>query len=131
MRAIVDMQLYEKETGRKLQTPQLNLYIIGAPHRRQDTTTISRYREVLRRAFLRADILPPIREAIDIAGYFINPTSTDMDNLICALFRALDKYAPKGHNIGLMRDDSLIQRVNMAKMEINKKEAGAIMRAAA
>lgn len=132
MRVIAGMEYTVKEAGklRKRHVPLLQLYIFGAPHRRQDTTTISRYRECLRQAFLGADILPPIREPIDLGGYFINPTSTDMDNLICALFRALDKYAPRGHNIGLMKDDSLIQRVNMAPIVINQKGEGARMRAA-
>lgn len=117
----VEYEDRERDGSRRL-TPLLRLYIEDAPHRRQNGCTISQYRECLRTALIKANILPPIREPIDLCVYFINPTSVDLDNLICALFRALDRYKKGGMNVGLMEDDSLIQTVQMAKVLINPRE---------
>lgn len=110
---------------RLLFTPLLHLYIEDAPHRRMHIDIIAQFREILRRALLAADILLPLQEPFDLDVTWINPTSTDLGNSYLALEQAFDKYAPRGQNIGLCTDDSLIQEVRMRKMYINAKGEGA------
>lgn len=109
--------------GSKRLTPLLRFYIQDAPHRRMEIAVIQQYREVLRVACLNAGILLPISEPIDLSVYFINPTSPDLGNSYLALEQALDRYAPRGVNLGLLADDSLIQAAEMKKMWVNLKQA--------
>lgn len=122
----------QDENGALMLFPTLRLFIENAPHRRMDPEIISQYRKALREAFLANDILPPIRGYFDLWVTFINPTSPDLDNLIGALFRALDRYAPPPHfnNMGLTEDDSRIAHVTMGIMWMNQKDVGAIQPAA-
>lgn len=93
--------------------PLLELYVFGAPHRRQHVEVIQKYRDRIIEAAEAAKIHYPIDKSIDLSVLFIDPTSTDLDNLITALYRALDGKALK--KIGLLKDDGLIQKVTMAK----------------
>ncbi len=70
--------------------PLLRLYIHGAPHRRQHVKVIHRYRDELVAAGRAAGLRLPIRDPIDLTVTFINPCSPDLDNLITALYRAVD-----------------------------------------
>jgi Holliday junction resolvase RusA-like endonuclease len=87
--------------------PTLRIFVHGAPHRRQHIQVIERYRKELMVAMKAAKIRTPIRCDIDLWVLFIDPCSCDLDNLIAALYRAMD-----GH---VLVDDSLIQHVEMSK----------------
>lgn len=93
--------------------PLLELFIFGAPHRRQHTAVLQKYRDTIIEAAKAAGIKYPIKDQIDLSVLFIHPTSTDLDNLITALYRALDAKSLK--KAGLLADDGLIQKVSMAK----------------
>lgn len=60
-----------------------------------------------------AAVSMPIDEPIDLMVSFINPSSPDLDNLIMALFRALDGKTLRGN--GILSDDGLIHKVTMSK----------------
>jgi Holliday junction resolvase RusA-like endonuclease len=98
---------------RKAFPPVLSLVIYGAPHRRMHHAVITQYRGFLRDALTSADVSMPIDEPIDLMVSFINPSSPDLDNLIMALFRALDGKTLRGN--GILSDDGLIQKVTMTK----------------
>jgi Holliday junction resolvase RusA-like endonuclease len=98
---------------RKAFPPVLSLVIYDAPHRRMHHAVITQYRGFLRDALTSADVSMPIDEPIDLMVSFINPSSPDLDNLIMALFRALDGKTLKGR--GILSDDGLIQKVTMSK----------------
>ncbi len=85
--------------------PLLRMFIHGAPHRRQHIRVIKQYREVLRAAFHEIGMQTPYGGLIDIAVLFVNPTSPDYDNLLMALFQALDG---KTLGRGVLKDDSQI-----------------------
>lgn len=85
--------------------PLIRMYIHGAPHRRQHIRVIKAYREVLREAFHKIGMITPIEELIDLSVVFVNPTSPDYDNLLTALFQALDG-ATLGK--GVLKDDSQV-----------------------
>lgn len=97
-----------------LHPPLLTMFVHGAPHRRIDNAVINQYRVALMVAAKKAGIHPPIDIAIDLDVYFIDPTSPDLDNLITALYRALDGRVTS--KPGVIADDSLIQRVRMSKL---------------
>lgn len=78
------------EMDRSRPTPRLRLYIHDAPHRRQHVQTIQRYRAVLVDGARAADIKIPIDYPLELSALFVNPCSPDLDNLIAALWRALD-----------------------------------------
>lgn len=85
--------------------PLLRMFIHGAPHRRMHIRVIKQYREVLRAAFHEAGFETPYVGLIDLSLFFINPTSPDYDNLLTALYQALDG-ATLGK--GVLRDDSQV-----------------------
>lgn len=93
--------------------PLLELYIFGAPHRRQHLAVLQAYRDGIIEAADAAKINYPIDKPLDLSVLFINPSSTDLDNLITALYRALDGKSLKKPS--LLVDDGLIQKVTMAK----------------
>jgi Holliday junction resolvase RusA-like endonuclease len=97
-----------------LHPPLLTMFVHGAPHRRIDNAVINQYRVALIAAARQAKIEIPIDMAIDLDVYFIDPTSPDLDNLITALYRALDGRVTS--RPGVIADDSLIQRVRMSKL---------------
>jgi len=95
--------------------PLLRMFIHGAPHRRQHRAVIKQYREVLRAAFHKIGLTTPYPGLIDLAILFVNPTSPDYDNLLTALFQALDGKALGGK--GILKDDSQIFTIQrMAKL---------------
>lgn len=93
--------------------PLLSLVIYDAPHRRMHHAMITQYRGFLREAMAEAGVGMPISYPIDLQVNFVNPSSPDLDNLIMALFRALDGKTLKGN--GILADDGLIQKVTMTK----------------
>jgi Holliday junction resolvase RusA-like endonuclease len=98
---------------RKEFPPVLSLIIYDAPHRRMHHAVITQYRGFLREAMAEAGIGMPINYPIDLQVNFVNPSSPDLDNLIMALFRAMDGKTLKG--LGILSDDGLIQKVTAMK----------------
>lgn len=86
--------------------PILRLVVYDAPHRRMHYKIIQQYREFLRKACDAAGIETPIDHPIDLYVNFVNPTSPDSDNLLTALYRALDGKTMRGP--GILIDDGLI-----------------------
>lgn len=93
--------------------PIISLIIYDAPHRRMHRAVITQYREFLRQALLDAGVGMPINYPIDLQVNFVNPSSPDLDNLLMALFQAVDGKTLKGN--GILEDDGLIQKVTMVK----------------
>ena len=84
----------------------LRVYVHGAPHRRQHREVLRRYREEIWRAAEAAGIADQIAHPITLSATFIDPTGPDLDNLVTALFQALDGKCGKGP--ALLRDDRQI-----------------------
>lgn len=109
--------------------PLLRLTIHGAPHRRTTAPgplatpkeyrvaalTLDAYRIALVFAGRRAGVFKPIDVPIDLELTYIEPTSTDMDNLYVAFCQAADGGKIPGRK-ALLHDDSLIQKVTMQKL---------------
>ena len=91
---------------------RLRMFIHNAPHRRAHRAMLKQYREELWAAWKAAGSIGTIAFDIDLAVTFINPTSSDLDNLLTALFQALDGKTGKGPTI--LADDKLISRVEMS-----------------
>ena len=94
--------------------PVLSLTIHHAPHRRMNNkfdAVLKQYREDLVAALTAAGVPLPIRHSIDLDVLFVKPTSPDLDNLITALFQALDGKTLKVP--GLLADDGQISKVTM------------------
>lgn len=96
---------------RKIKPPRLNFVIHNAPHVRIHDAVLKQYRKQIWDAALAADILNPIDEHIELKVLFIDPLSPDLDNLLMALFQALDGKAGKGPTV--LTDDRLICNVEM------------------
>ena len=96
--------------------PLLQLYIHDAPHRRMHIKVIQQYRKILYEAVRHTSIghQLPINHQIDLDVLFIDGASPDLGNLYLALEQALDSTTLKP-NPGIVADDSLIQKVSMAK----------------
>lgn len=95
--------------------PLLQLWIHDSPHRRMHVRTIQAYRKVIFEAVRHTSVgnKLPIGHEIDIDVLFVNPSSPDLGNAYLALEQALDdKTLTKP---GIVVDDSLIQKVTMAK----------------
>ena len=111
------------EFDKKDYLPVLKLYIFGAPHCRQLDVIHKAFRETLIREAKKIKLKIPIDYPIDLYVVFIDPTTPDLDNLIDALYRALDAKASlktvkyKGESI--LTDDGLIQKVIMSKFYPN------------
>lgn len=86
--------------------PVLRLYIHGAPHRRMHRAVLALYRKELYAAAKSTKVQMPIRHNVELVVTFINPTGPDLDNLIVALFQAMDGKCGKGPTI--LVDDRLI-----------------------
>src|SRR5690349_8930610 len=97
------MKVVAKLDGSKVPAV-LALSIFGAPHRRMHTQVIRAYREEIRRACVAARISLPIETTIDLWLLFIDPTSPDYDNLLTALYRAIDSKALR-ETPGIVADD--------------------------
>lgn len=105
MRTIIEVQWLPKPV-------RLRMFIHNAPHRRMHHAVLSEYRKELWVAwkFALGDLTDiPISESVDLDVTFINPLSPDLDNLITALFQALDGKTGKGPTI--LKDDGLISSV--------------------
>lgn len=95
--------------------PLLQLWIHDAPHRRMHIKVIQQYRkhlyEAIRHTSIGRDL--PIDHPIDLDVLFVNGASPDLGNLYLALEQALDNTTLT--KPGVLSDDSLVQRVVMAK----------------
>ncbi len=99
--------------------PLLKLWIHGAPHRRVRVEVIAVYRACLLQTCRRIGLVMPIDHPIDLKVTFVDPSSPDLDNLLTALYQALD-----GRTLGrpgVVADDGLIQHVTMGKMFPNAR----------
>ena|SRR5271168_756624 len=94
--------------------PLLRLFIHGAPHRRVHQAVLRQYRKELWEAAKSANVSLPIRHHVELTVTFTNPTGPDLDNLLTALFQALDGKCGKGPTI--LTDDRLICFVKMGIM---------------
>jgi hypothetical protein len=97
--------------------PLLQLWIHDAPHRRMHISTIQQYRKVLYEAVKRTSIGRnlPIQHDIELEILFINSSTPDLGNAYLALEQALDNTTLT--KPGIVEDDSLIQKVTMAKFD--------------
>jgi hypothetical protein len=95
--------------------PMLQLWIHDAPHRRMHIKTIQAYRKVLYEAVRHTSVgnQLPIDHQIDLDVLFVNPSTPDLGNAYLALEQALDHTTLT--KPGIVMDDSLIQKVTMAK----------------
>jgi hypothetical protein len=95
--------------------PLLQLWIHDAPHRRMHIKTIQLYRKVLYEAVRHTSIgrSLPIDHQIDLDVLFVNSSTPDLGNAYLALEQALDHTTLT--KPGIVMDDSLIQKVTMAK----------------
>lgn len=95
--------------------PLLQLWIHDAPHRRMHIRTIQNYRKELYEAVRHTSVgrSLPIDHPIDLDVLFISPATPDLGNAYLALEQALDNSTLT--KPGIVLDDSLIQRVQMAK----------------
>ena len=97
--------------------PLLQLWIHDAPHRRMHIKTIQAYRKILYEAVRHTSIGRdlPIQHDIELDVLFVGGSSPDLGNLYLALEQALDNTTLT--KPGIVADDSLIQRVVMAKYD--------------
>jgi Holliday junction resolvase RusA-like endonuclease len=86
--------------------PLLQFYIHGAPHRRMHHQTIEAYRKELVEAAQKEKIVIPIKHPVAVSVLFIDPTSIDLDNLLTALWRAMDGKDHRKPTV--LADDGLI-----------------------
>ena len=93
--------------------PLMRMFIHDAPHRRMHVKVIQQYREIIRAACNTANIVTPITVPIDLSVTFSNPSSPHLDNLLTALYQALDGNTLRGP--GILEDDGLICGVRMTK----------------
>ena len=83
----------------------LTATVRGAPHRRIHRKVLEQYREKIWEAAQKAGI-NQISHQISLSALFIDPTGPDLDNLVTALFQALDGKTGKGPT--LLKDDRQI-----------------------
>lgn len=83
----------------------LTATVRGAPHRRMHRKVLEQYREKLWAAAQEAG-LDTMSHQINLSALFIDPTGPDLDNLVTALFQALDGKTGKGPT--LLKDDKQI-----------------------
>jgi Holliday junction resolvase RusA-like endonuclease len=83
----------------------LTIFVHGAPHRRAHREVLKRYREELWKA-AQAIGLTQISHQVTLSAMFIDPTGPDLDNLVTALFQALDGKTGRGPTI--LKDDKQI-----------------------
>jgi len=94
----------------------LRFFIHGAPHRRSHQAVLKQYRRALWDAGREAQIAAPLVNNVELSATVISPTSRpDLDNLLTALFQALDGKCGQGPT--LVADDRQIVFVkNLALM---------------
>lgn len=100
MRTIIE--LIEREND----LPLLRLYIHIGLHRRMHYQAIAAYRDELVAAAKAAKIAIPICRPVALSVLFINPLSPDLDNLLTAVFRAMDGTSHAKPTV--LMDDGLI-----------------------
>jgi hypothetical protein len=83
----------------------LTVFVHGAPHRRVHREVLKRYREELWKAAQAAG-LSQISHQVTLSAMFVDPTGPDLDNLVTALFQALDGKCGRGP--ALLKDDRQI-----------------------
>jgi Holliday junction resolvase RusA-like endonuclease len=83
----------------------LTVNVRGAPHRRIHRKVLEQYRVEIWRAAKEAG-LDQMSHQISLSALFIDPTGPDLDNLLTALFQALDGKTGKGPT--LLKDDRQI-----------------------
>jgi Holliday junction resolvase RusA-like endonuclease len=88
---------------------QLRMFVHNAPHRRAPREVLKRYRQELWEAWKAGGRTDTISAPIDLSVTFINPTGTDLDNLLVAIFQALDGKTGRGPTI--LADDRQISFV--------------------
>lgn len=95
--------------------PLLQLWIHDAPHRRMHIKVIQQYRLELYNAIRRTPVGKqlPIEFPIELEVLFVNPSTPDLGNAYLALEQALDDCTLT--KPGIVKDDSLIQKVTMSK----------------
>jgi hypothetical protein len=93
------------------QPATLRMFIHNAPHRRAHRAILIAYRKELWKAWKAAGHSDTLDMPVDLHVTFINPTGPDLDNLLTALFQALDGKTGKGPTI--LADDRLISYVAM------------------
>ena len=91
--------------------PILRMFIHDAPHRRMHHVVLAEYRKQLWEAWIAGGNSGTIETPVDLHVTFINPSSTDLDNLLTALFQALDGKTGKKPTI--LKDDGLVSYVGM------------------
>lgn len=96
----------------------MTFFIHHAPHRRAHRKVLAQYREVLWRAAGEAGITHTMTHDIGVSVLFVNPTSPDYDNLITALWQALDGKTGKGPTI--LADDRQIQWIEKVGFLVNQ-----------
>lgn len=109
------------EYDTKQATPLLRFYIHGAPHRRIHQAVLKQYRKAIWEAGKAAGIPAPLKHNVELSSLFINPTSDDLDNLVVALFQALDGKCGSGPT--LLADDKqivLLKNVGIMISELRK-----------
>ena len=89
----------------------LTVYVHGAPHRRVHREVLKRYREELWKAAQGAGLIQ-LKHQISLSALFIDPTGPDLDNLLTALFQALDGKCGRGPTI--LKDDKQIVFIEKA-----------------
>ena len=104
---------------RRASPPILKLWIQHAPHRRSDEATLKVYRYCLVYSCRRAGILTPIEDPLYLWVEFIDPTSPDLDNLLTALYRAMDGKSDHLGKHTVLADDKLIKHVTMGVLELS------------
>lgn len=96
----------------------MTFFIHHAPHRRVHHKVLARYREMLWVAANAAGITQQLKHDIGISVLFVDPTGPDLDNLVTALFQALDGKCGKGPTI--LADDRQIQWIDKMGILVNQ-----------
>lgn len=98
----------------------MTFFIHGAPHRRSTSrwrSVLQAYRKMLWDAAQVAGIKTQIKHTVGLSALFVDPTGPDLDNLITALFQALDGKTGKGPTI--LDDDRRIAWIEKVGIHIN------------
>ena len=95
--------------------PLLRFIVHGAPHRRIHQAVLRQYRMAIWDVARDAKVPVPLRNHVELSALFINPTSPDLDNLLTALFQALDGKTGKGPTV-LADDRQIVYVKNLGFM---------------
>jgi Holliday junction resolvase RusA-like endonuclease len=95
---------------------KITMMVHNAPHRRAHRAVLIAYRKALWEAWRAAGRSDTLDVPIDLYVTFIDPTGPDLDNLLTALFQALDGKTGKGPTI--LADDRLVSFVQMSILRL-------------